>query len=274
MKKKIALILSGGSAYGFAHIGVLKVLEKNNIKVDIVGGTSMGAIVGGCYSAGMSVKKMEETLVGFSRRKIMDINPFVLTDDGLLFGKKVTSFLNKLLENKQIEDCNPKFFCIAADLEKGKKVVFNKGNMVDAIRASMSVPGVFKPIKKDGMCLVDGGICDNLPVADARKMGANVVIAVDVCSHYKKENKLKSAFDIIISACNLTLSNWIKSTNDKGDVYIKIDQPDVAFLKFSYEDAIKSIKNGEKMAKKMLPKILEAINDCEQNTEQNISKSN
>ena len=259
--KRVALVLSGGSAYGFAHIGVIKVLEANNIKVDIVGGTSMGALVGGVYSAGITINRMEELLVGFSRRKIMDFNPFVLTDDGFLFGKKVTNLLKSIVGDKNIEDCEKEFFCIATDLAKGKKIVFKKGSLVDAIRASISVPGIFKPIRKDGMCLVDGGICDNMPVGEARKLDADVVIAVDVSTHYKKENNLKSAFDIIVSASNLTMSNWMKTLQDKGDVYIKIDQPKVSFLKFSYEDAVTSIKYGEKMAKKMLPEILEKLKD-------------
>ncbi len=257
--KRVALVLSGGSAYGFAHIGVIKILEKNNIKVDLVGGTSMGAIVGGAYAAGLTVDKMEELLVGFSRKKIMDFNPFVLTDDGFLFGKKVTNLLKRIVGDKKIEDCEKEFFCIATDLVKGKKIVFEKGPLVHAIRASMSVPGLFKPLRTDEMCLVDGGICDNLPVDEARRLGADIVIAVDVSTHYKKENNLKSAFDILISASNLTMSNWMKTLKDKGDVYIKIDQPKVSFLKFSYEDAMQSIKYGEKMARKMLPEILKAL---------------
>lgn len=261
MMKNVALVLSGGSAYGFAHIGVLKVLEKNNIKVDLVAGTSMGAIVGGLYAAGVTVDKMEQILVGFSRNKIVDINIFGLTDDGFLFGKKVSNILKKIVGDKQIEDCEKQFFCIASDLASGEKVVFSKGSLVTAIRASMSVPGVFKPVKVDNMVLVDGCACDNFPILDAREMGADFVIGVDVCTHYKKQNKLKTAFDIIVSASNLTMSNWIKSQKDKGDVYIKIDQPKVSFLKFSYEDAIESIKYGEHAAKKILPELLEKLKD-------------
>lgn len=260
MAKKIGLVLSGGSAYGFAHIGVIKVLEENGIKVDIVGGTSMGAIVGGLYSAGITIEKMEEILTTFSRKKIVDFNLFSFADDGLLYGKKVTRFIKQIVGEKKIEDCEKKFFCIATDIASGEKVVLDKGPLITAIRSSMSIPGIYKPIRQGKVVLVDGGSSDNLPVEDARERGADIVISVDVCSYYKKENDLKTAIDIVVSACNLLVSNLVKAQDDKGDVYIKIDQPNVSFAKFSAEDAIKSIKNGEEATKKMLPEILKLIN--------------
>lgn len=258
--EKVGLVLSGGSAYGFAHIGVLKVLEKNNIPVDIIAGTSMGAIVGGMYSAGMSTKQMEETLKGFSRNKIVDVNLFGVFNEGLLYGKKVSKFFSNLIGDKNIEDCEKKFCCVASDLVSGKKYVFEKGSLVQAIRASMSIPGIFKPVKIDKMCLVDGGISDNLPVEDARRLGATKIISVDVCTYYKKQNHLKSAVDVVISATNLLTSNYVKQISDKGDVYIKIDQPNVSFDKFSASDITKSIAYGEKYAKKMLPEIKKMLN--------------
>jgi NTE family protein len=124
----------------------------------------------------------------------------------------------------------------------------------------MSIPGIYKPIRQGKMVLVDGGSSDNLPVEDARERGADIVISVDVCSYYKKENDLKTAIDIVVSACNLLVSNLVKAQDDKGDIYIKIDQPNVSFAKFSAEDAIKSIKNGEEATKKVLPEILKLIN--------------
>lgn len=259
MTKKIGLVLSGGSAYGFAHIGVIKVLEENGINVDIVGGTSMGSIVGGLYSAGVPVQQMEEILTKFSRKKIVDINPFSFADDGLLYGKKVTKFIKDIIGDKNIEDCGKEYYCIASDLVNGKKIVLDKGPLTMAIRASMSIPGIYKPIRHNKMILVDGGSSDNLPIQDARQRGADIVIGVDVCSFYQKQNDLKSAFDILISACNLLTSNLVQSQQDKGDIYIKIDQPNVSFAKFTAEDAINSIKNGEEATRKMLPEILEKI---------------
>lgn len=258
--EKIGLVLSGGSAYGFAHIGVLKVLKKNNIPIDIVAGTSMGAIVGGLYCAGMTTEQMESTLKKFSRNKIVDFNLFGMFDEGFLYGKKVSRFFSRLIGDKTIEDCDKPFCCVASDLISGNKYVFEKGPLVQAIRASMSIPGIFKPVKVDKMCLVDGGISDNLPVQDARRLGASKIISVDVCTYYKKQNHLKSAVDVIISATNLLTSNYVKQTADKGDIYIKIDQPNVSFDKFSAADITKSIAYGEKHAKKMLPEIKKLLN--------------
>lgn len=257
--KKVGLVLSGGSAYGFAHIGVLDVLIKNNIPIDIITGTSMGALVGGFFATGMKVEEMQAILTKFSRRQIIDFNPFVLTDTGLLFGKKVTHFLKKIVGDKKIEDCQKKYCAIATDLCNGKKVVFENGSLVEAIRASTSVPGIFKPVKRGKQCLVDGGASDNLPVSDARRLGAELVIAVDVCSFYKKQNNLKTAYDIVISASNLLVSALVQQTKDKGDIYIKIDQPKVSFDKFTSSDVKYSILAGRRYAKAFLPQIKKAL---------------
>ena len=258
--EKVALVLSGGSAYGFAHIGVLKVLEENKIPIDIITGTSMGAIIGGAYSAGITTKMMEELLKDFSRNKLLDLNLFGLFDEGFLYGNKVSRFFSKLFGDMKIENCKTKFCCIACDLVSGQKVVFEQGSLVQAVRASMSIPGIFRPVKVGKMCLVDGGISDNLPVQDARRLGATKVISVDVCTYYKKQNNLRSAVDVLISATNLLTANCVRQYKDKGDVYIKIDQPNVSFEKYTTEDIAKSIAYGEEYAKKMMPEIKKMLN--------------
>jgi len=257
--KKVGLALSGGSSYGFAHIGVIKVLLQNNIPIDVISGTSMGALIGGCFAAGLSVEEMEKILTKFTRKYFVDVNPFFYADSGLLYGKKVTKYLQGLIGNKNIEDCNIKYCAIASDLVSGNKYVFTKGEVVNAIRASISIPGIFRPVKIDKMCLVDGGASDNLPVEDARALGAEMVIGVDVCSFYKKQNNLKSPLDILVSASNLLVSNLVQAQQDKGDVYIHIAQPTVKFNNYSPEESMKSIKIGEEYAKKFLPEIRKAL---------------
>ena len=257
--KKIGVVLSGGASYGLAHIGVLKELEKNNVPIDVITGTSMGALVGGMYAAGVSTSQMEEILQKFSRRKIVDFNIFALIDDGLLYGKKVFNFLKKYLGDKKIEDCKIKFCSVATDLNTGKKVVIDSGNLVDAIRASISVPGLFKPIKKDGMCLIDGGGSDNMPIEEARKLGAEKVLAVDVCSYYKKQESMKTAVDILISSCNLMVSNLVKAKTDKGDYCLVINQPNVKMDKLDSKNSNNAIKNGVKEAKRHMAQIKEKL---------------
>ena len=258
--EKIGVVLSGGASYGLAHIGVLKELEKNNIPIDVIAGTSMGALIGGLYACGVKINEMEEILKKFTRKNIVDINIFALHDSGLLHGKKVVNFLKKLIGDKKIEDLKIKFCAIASDLNSGNKIVINSGSVVDAIRASISIPGIFKPIRKDNICLTDGGTCDNLPVDDARNMGATKVLSVDVCSFYKKQEKMKSPFDILIASSNLMISNLVNCKKDKGDYCLQIKQKNVKIDKFDSENSFNAIKNGSREAKKYMEEIKKALN--------------
>lgn len=244
--KKVGLVLSGGAAFGLAHIGVIKEFEKNNIPIDFITGTSMGALIGGLYAAGISTQKMEEILVKFTRRMIIDLDLFAISGGGLLHGKKVTKFLKSLVGDIQIEDCVIPFRAVASDLNAGEKFVFSKGSLVEAIRASISIPGIFKPVRIGKKVLVDGGACDNLPVGEARDMGAEKVVAIDVCTYYKKQLHLKSTIDIIVNASNLLIKNLVKKQIDKGDIYIKIDQPNVKQDQLYFENSQNAIRNGEK----------------------------
>lgn len=259
--KKIGLVLSGGSAYGFAHIGVLEVLERNHIDFDIITGTSMGAIVGGLYTCGIKVKEMKKILTSFNRYKVVDLDLFGLNNGGLVSGNKIIKFFKKHVGEKKIEECEKKFACIASDLVTGNEVVLNSGSLAEAMRASMSVPGLFKPVKIGNSVLVDGGLCNNLPVKQARELGSEKIISVDVTSYYKKENNLKSAIDILVSGINLTVSRTMKGIKDKGDVYIYIEQPNTAFTKINQKNALTSIRYGKKAAKAMLPEILKLVKD-------------
>ena len=259
--KKVGLALSGGSAYGYAHIGVLEVFEENNIPIDIITGTSMGALVGGVYASGVSILDMHKKLSNFSKIKMVDVNPLFLTHGGLIVGNKVTNVLKSMVGNKTIEECKIPFRAVASNIENGEKYVFESGNLVQAIRASISVPGMFKPVKIGNMTLVDGGLSDNMPVEEARKLGADVVIGVDVCTYYKKQNNLKTMIDIVISASNILVANFVKEKKDKGDICIKIDQPNVSFNGFTFKDAMKSIDFGRKYALEMLPEIKKLIED-------------
>lgn len=253
--KKVGLVLSGGAAFGLAHIGVIKELEKNNIPIDYITGTSMGALIGGLYAAGISVEKMEDILVSFTRKKIIDIDLFAISGGGLLHGKKVSNFLKSLVGEIKIEDCKIPFRAVASDIASGKKYVFSKGSLIDAIRASIAVPGLFKPLRIDKKVLVDGGLCDNLPVGEARDMGAKKVIAVDVCSYYKNHIHLKSAIDVVVNSANLLIKNLVAAQKDKGDIYLKIDQPNVKQDHLYFENSRNAIKNGEKITKASMEEI-------------------
>lgn len=176
---KIALVLGTGAARGLAHIGVLKVLEANGISVDMVIGTSMGALIGGAYAAGLSAAQIEEIAAGTNWLQVARILfPRRLQRKALLDGERFQEFLVALLGERKIEDLPKPYACIAADIWNGEEIVLDSGSLIKAIRASISVPFLFNPFVLDGRHLVDGGMVNPLPVDQARAMGADFVIAV------------------------------------------------------------------------------------------------
>src|SRR5690606_24063595 len=210
-RPRVGLVLSGGGARGAAHVGVLKVLDEMRVPVDAIAGTSMGAVVGGLYASGMSAVEIERLIqslnwqdafrdrppreeLGF-RRKQDDRNFLVryalgVTEEGfrlppgLIQGQKLEQLLrNATLPVATVNDFDElpiPFRAIATDLETGEAVLMQSGDLVSAMRASMSAPGVFAPVQRDGRLLVDGGLVENLPVQVARQMGVDVLIVVDV----------------------------------------------------------------------------------------------
>ncbi len=182
MKKKskrfptIGLALSGGSARGLSYIGFLKVLEKNKIPIDYVAGTSIGAVIGAFYCAGMHAKEMEDIVTKTDWSSLMD---FTCEYTGLLDGKKIEDFIREKLPVKTFEDLYIPFAAVAVDVNTGEKIIFNKGDVAEAVRASLSIPGVFTPMKIGNRILVDGGVMDPIPI-DVLKGKVNRIIALDL----------------------------------------------------------------------------------------------
>jgi len=225
-RPRIGLVLSGGGARGAAHVGVLKELEELRIPIDIVTGTSMGAITGGLYAYGYSPAMLEETLVTTDwndlfqdspsraqrsmRRKQDDYNYLIKLEagfkngsikipTGLIQGQKMDLLLRSLMPNApdNFDEFAVSFRAIAEDIESGEAVAMGSGDIVTAMRASMSIPGVFSPVEREGRLLVDGGFANNLPVRLAREMGADILIVVDLGDYQINRNKLASPFSIL-----------------------------------------------------------------------------
>jgi NTE family protein len=193
MQAKIGLVLSGGGARGLAHIGVLKVLEKENITFDFIAGTSMGAILGAAYASGKKIEEIEDVALKFSRRteliKLLDLSP---RRRGLLEGHKVREFLGRFFGDiTTFEQLKIPMAINAVDLKTGKEIVFTSGELLPPIYASSAIPGLFSPVPYQNYFLVDGGVLNNLPVDRAREMGANFIIAVNVHSELTMENDEK-----------------------------------------------------------------------------------
>lgn len=176
-KPKIGLALGAGAARGIAHLGVLKVLEKYKVNIDYIAGSSMGALVGALYACGIDVDFLIKFANELKSKSWLDL---CMPRTGLISGKKVATMLEIMTRNRSFADLTIPFAAVATDIERGEAVVLKSGNVAAAVRASISIPVVFKPFKLDGRLLVDGGVVDRVPVSVVREMGADLVIAVDV----------------------------------------------------------------------------------------------
>ncbi|MHA1528664.1 MAG: patatin-like phospholipase family protein, partial [Alphaproteobacteria bacterium] len=183
-KTVVGLALGGGAALGWAHIGVLQVLEEAGLKPGVVAGTSIGSIVGAAYALG-KMDKIEEVALGVSWFEMALHADFEMFSTGLLGGDRIMATLRRYFGDVAIEDLDVPYAAVAADLANNEKVVFRSGPVVDAVRASISIPGIFRPVANGGRLLVDGGLCDPVPVSVCREMGATRVIAVDVAGDYE-----------------------------------------------------------------------------------------
>jgi NTE family protein len=175
--RKVALALGGGAARGFAHIGVIKMLESQGIVPDIVVGTSAGAVVGALYAGGFDAFAMQKIAQQLDEKIFAD---WTLGGRGLLKGEALQDFINQHLNRRPLEKLNKPFAAVATDLNSGERVVFRTGDTGMAVRASAAVPGVFQPTEFNGRSYVDGGLSSPVPVQSAREMGADFVIAVDI----------------------------------------------------------------------------------------------
>lgn len=176
---KVGLALGSGSARGWAHIGVIQALAEANIRVDYVAGTSIGAVVGAVLASG-NIDAFEDVVLQLDWKQIAYFLDVVFPKSGLIDGKKVSEFVRSHVKMVNIEECSIPFCAISTDLVTGNEVVIGDGDIIEAVRASISVPGIFTPVRKDGNILVDGGLVNPVPVSVVRKMGADFVIAVDL----------------------------------------------------------------------------------------------
>jgi len=178
-RRKIGLALGSGSARGLAHLGVIRAIEDAGIEVDFIAGTSMGALIGAIHAAG-KLDELEATFLAFDWRKTVSFFDIVLPKSGLLDGAKISELVRTHIHTDTIEALPIPFAAVATDIVSGEEVVIRSGDVIEAVRASISVPGIFTPVRSNGHVLVDGGLTNPVPVSTARAMGADIVIAVDL----------------------------------------------------------------------------------------------
>ena len=177
--KKVGLALGSGSARGWAHIGVIRALAEAGIRIHCVAGASIGAVVGAVFASG-KLDAFEEVVIGFDWKQVARFFDVVFPKSGLIDGKKVADFVRGHVRGENIEDLPIPFRAVATDLTTGREVIIQDGDLIEAIRASISVPGIFTPVRREGSILADGGLVNPVPVTVAREMGADFVIAVDL----------------------------------------------------------------------------------------------
>ncbi len=277
-RPKIGLVLSGGGAKGFAHVGVLKVLEEYNIPIDYIGGTSMGSIVGGLYSIGYSAQQIEDMILEedwsvlfadapkrnympFFEKKERDrylirfqikdwkfkLPNYAITNSGVkrLFSELTVGY-------HEVDDFSKlptPFLCVAVDLVTGKEVVLDSGYLPNAMSASMAIPGVFPSVDMDSMVLIDGGMRNNFPVDYVREMGADIIIGVDVGASLHKADELKSFTGIVDQLTSLLAYEKFEKNRADCDIYIKPDMSKYSASDFTQESALGLFAEGNTVAK-------------------------
>lgn len=282
----VALVLSGGGAKGAAHVGALRVIEQAGIPIDYVVGTSMGALVGGLYSVGYNSDQLDSILqtqdwkVLLSDRedpKTLPLDrrlqneqysisiPFraqnpEINDGGFIQGINIGHLLHQLIapynENIDFNSLPIPFACVAVDVVSGKPHVFHSGSLQDAMRASMSIPAVFTPVRKDSMVLVDGGIMNNYPQDVARAMGADIIIGVDVQADLLDAKKLKGVGNVLLQVIDVATNNDYFEKIDDTDIYIKVDVSGYNAASFTTEAIDTLIIRGQEAAQEKWNELL------------------
>jgi len=185
-KPKIGLALGMGGARGLCHIGVIKVLQKAGIKIDMIAGVSMGAMVGAGYAMDLGIERIQTIALETDWKRLFSLLDIRFHHDGIVDGNRIEDFIKSHIGNAQFSEASIPFSVVATDAESGEKVVFDQGSIAKAVRASLSIPIFFKPYSHDGKVFLDGGLCDPVPVKLVREMGADFVVAVSSFSDLKR----------------------------------------------------------------------------------------
>lgn len=252
-RPKIGLALGSGGARGFAHIGVIKILRDANIPIDYIAGSSIGSIVGCLYGAGLDIDRLYLISKFFKRKYYLD---FTVPRMGLISGNKVKELIHLFTYGMNLEDLDIPVAVVATDLLSGEKVVYSKGPIANAVRASISIPGIFVPEKIDGRLLVDGGVIDRIPVSVVKNMGADIVIAVDV-ANVNSNTEITSIYDVIMRSLDIMQRELVNNREIESDFMLR---PNVEmFNSKAFTDLDHIIQIGEEEAKKHVNDIIKEL---------------
>jgi NTE family protein len=255
-KKAVGLVLGGGATRGFAHIGVIKVLEEAEIPVDYVAGASIGSVIGAAYCAGFGWREIEDHALRIKWRNLVKFHP---CSRGLFLADKLESYLGRLIGGKQFTDLDIPLAVTAVDAQDGRQIVIDTGNVASAVRASCSVPGIFLPYERNGSVLIDGGMRNSVPADVVRRMGAEFVIGVNLNGDRSRNRYPKNALQLLKNTVNIIISNNSLTGLPLVDVLV---EPDLREFKYgSLRKREKIIRRGEKAMAEALPEVFRHVEE-------------
>ncbi|MFZ0370110.1 NTE family protein [Halobacillus alkaliphilus] len=222
-RPKIGLALGSGGARGFSHLGVLKVLKSYGIPIDMIAGSSMGALVGSFFAAGQKIEDMYKLAFTFKRKYYLD---FTVPKMGFIQGRRIKEYIRLFTFGKNIEDFPLPMAIIATDLYAGQKMIFTDGPASEAVRASIAIPGIFVPERINERLYIDGGVMDRVPVSVVKQMGADIVIAVD-CAHFDADPNINTIYDVITQSIDIMQDELVNAMGVSTDADVMI-RPDVS----------------------------------------------
>jgi len=261
-RKKIGLALGSGAARGLAHIGVLEALRKEGIPVDMIAGTSVGAVIGALYAQGKDSSQIKELALNLSRKRLTPFIDLSLPKTGLIKGKKIKDFLASVIGGDiKFSDLKVPLACVAADIVTGEEVVIDRGPVLEALRATISIPAIFTVVKWKGRYLVDGSLVNPVPVSVVKRMGADFIIAVNVIpdaadrAHRvdKESYKEPNIINIIMQSIYIGTYSLVRSSMEEADIVI---EPNVAHVgSGDFHHAQECILQGELAAQASILEI-------------------
>jgi NTE family protein len=252
----IGLALGGGFARGFAHLGVLKVLEQNQIPISHIAGTSVGSILGAAYASGAPLERIIETC---RTLRFRDIARWRVSRLGLASNHRLGALIGRVFESRQFEDLRIPLAVVATDLSSGEPVVFTRGNLVDAIRASCAFPGLFEPVEIGTRCLADGGLVAPVPTRAVRELGATSVIGISVGMQDGHRGAPTNIFQVVSRAVNAAQKHQLEIWERHADLVLRPDVQSLAWDDFDHAE--EAIEAGAVAARRALSRIQKLLKE-------------
>jgi NTE family protein len=252
---RVALVLGGGAARGFAHVGVIRILEQEKIPIHLIVGTSVGSLIGGLYAADPSSANLEWLAFSIEKEDIFDYS-VVYSRMGPVQGDRLEKFVQTKTKGRNLEQLKIPFYPVATDLITGQTWVFERGSLARAIRASSAIPGVFQPVEINGRTYVDGGVTNNLPVDVARARGADIIIAVNIQKRINHP-QIGSLIDVILQSIDIMGRELVLYKCRDVDVLIEPNVGDVGMTDFSQKKRL--MDAGMQAARQALPRIRQLL---------------